>query len=140
MEWTKENLKRTFIICINKKQAEKAKEIYEANGYEFWGRIEKGRLVIGTIGIFENRVMGFEESLVNMYKDDKRFTQIPRNRMFPYRKFPREMLVSMTGKDGDWIKKTVFGKIKSNLYPFITKDSSTPEYRFDGWRYAKEIE
>lgn len=74
-----------------------------------------------------------------MIRRDKRWTEIKLPSK-PRRKFPREMLVSMTGKDGDWIKKTVFGKIKSNLYPFMTKDSSQPEYRFDGWKCAKEIE
>ena len=137
MEWTKENLKRTFIICINKKQAEKAKEIYETNGYEFWGKIEKERLVIGTIGIFENRVMGFKESLITLYKDDDRFTQIPRSKMFPRRKFPREMWVSIDNVS--WYKKLVFGKVK-NHYAYIAEYSTGSSMGVSSWKYAKEID
>jgi hypothetical protein len=139
MEWTKESLKKSYVICKNVKQAQKAVEIYEAAGYEFWGRVEKDMLVIGSVGIFENRSIPISVSTMNLYKNDKRFTKIPNSRMFPRRKFPREMMVS--DDEINWRKRMVIAKANDE-YIYITKRFKLESYpgSFVGWKYAKEID
>ena len=59
-----------------------------------------------------------------------------------YRKFPREMMVSMDGEK--WEKKIVVARSKTN-FPYISFIKEPLEENvvfpyFLGWKYAKEIE
>ena len=131
MEWTRENVLGTYIRCRTKTEKDKVIKFYESLGYEKSAipTMEGTSVVLSLrgvmIGTYLEVLDGYK--LINpLYK--------------PRRKFPREMMVSVTGKNNDWIKKIVFGKIKDDSYPFITKELSQPAFRFDGWKYAKEID
>jgi len=132
MEWTKETLINTYILCTNAKQGDKVAKFYESFGFVLLPhceKIKKGSL-IGVNSISASGATANYFVSENLLKFADRI-KLPST---PHRKFPREMMVSQNKIE--WFRKEVFGKIKYE-YPYVTKGIHW--HLFGAWKYAKEI-
>ena len=129
---------RTFIKVATIRQKELAIKFYEKRGfklapYQSWRISNKGSYYVFP-NIKQNWiVLTSSSAAIARLKEIDLFR---RNRL----KFPREMLVSYTGKK--WIKETVHGKVFIHGEPFYVIYPSMPNgsEKVFCWKYAKEIE
>jgi len=144
MEWTKETLIKTYVICANISQEKVARNFYKSFNFEL-DMLEMVNLknhfpcIIGILNYNPNRCV--KTLMVATVRRDKRWTEIKLSSK-PRRKFPREMLVSDDKKK--WEKRLVAGKIKSTS-PYVSyikeefKEGQVFKFLL-AWKYAKEIE
>ncbi len=138
MEWTKETLKDTCIEIKSVNQSDRILKFYQSFGY-FEHTKQNWKCPKSMVGAFIGPSRFYSNNIVNVYwPDSVSGLQIIKLPTTPCRKFPREMMVSMNGKE--WMKAVVLGKIKHELYPFIIKDEANFDFSFHGWKYAKEID
>jgi len=147
MEWTKETLIKTYVICANITQERIARKFYKSFGFEL-DMPEVVDLknhfpcVIGILNYNPDRCI--KKLMTAMIRRDERWNEIKLPTK-PRRKFPREMIVSDDGIT--WRKKLVFckmakpiGKYVANKYGPNSKGFETQNTILRSWKYAKEIE
>ena len=138
MEWSKEKLEGTCVLIKSVSQSNRILKFYQSFGY-FEQTKQNWKCPESMVGSFIGLSRLHQNDIVHIYwRNPASGMQTIELPVATRRKFPREMMVSMNGKE--WMKAVVLGKIKHELYPFIIKDEANFDFSFHGWKYAKEID
>lgn len=136
MEWTKESLIGTCILCTSIKQGAQIIKFYESFGFSSeWN----GTSINCYYGISE-----MTPKWVSYENSSSFFEHIIELPSKPRRKFPREMWVSNSKTTVCWIKRMVVAKNTKAIRSFIAiqygYSITDVHIEYQGWKYAKEIE
>lgn len=136
MEWTKENVRKTFIETKTDEERKHAVKFYMNLGY-YVTPLEK------EIKETEMVMIGGSEFIIFGKKEKPKRLKFRKINPFPKprRKFPRTMLVSDDNKK--WERRVVVGKIKSNAPYVVSINGKALEegqvFKFLlAFKYAKE--
>jgi hypothetical protein len=147
MEWTKEKLLNTCILCTSKSHGERIVKFYRSFGFEegysiFSSKYDfiPGRIIgISTMSLQINKI---DPYVVAVNPKTYKLIKLPSK---PRQKFPREMLVSSNGEN--WYRRLVFCKLPKPISKFVanrhspeTKGMEKQNTFLKSWKYAKEID
>lgn len=143
MEWTKEALIQTAILCTSAAQGEKAIKFYESFGFKRGETLSNNYKILPGRYIFAGKELrNIDRIEINqldpyrtIYSTNSKIIKLPTK---PHRKFPREMMVSNNGHD--WNKTLIHAKTKTE-YPYVGFfENSVYTQKYAAWKYAKEID
>lgn len=131
MEYTKELLQNTCILCNSEMQGQRIITFYESFGFKNDENL-KGNSTGYYYVVNSSQIKCIA---VNLNYKLIKLPSIPRKKKLT---FPREMMVS--NEEIHWFKRLVVGKVEHET-PYITLASSEFSFgMFIPWKFAKEIE
>ena len=135
MEWTKENVGKTYITCRSARAYAKAIEFYESFGYKIMTGLTKHypakKVFCYVIAYGRIYSSSYETGVISECKEINPFFK-------PRRKFPRKMMVS--NNNHDWNETLIYAKTKTE-YPYVGFfENSVYTQKYQAWKYAKEID
>jgi len=145
MEYTKESLRNTYIICKDKKHGEKAIKFYKSFGFKSLITVDMKAgfaIIVEEIARQEKKIYFDVIGYLKYIPSDRKYIELPSKIRPKIRhKFPREMMVSDDNQR--WNKRIVVAKVKTKWPVIALKinfdlEDEFIEYR--SWKYAKEID
>jgi len=134
MEYTKESLRETCVLCTSKKQGKRIIGFYRSFGF----KMSEHEPTKGTYyATYKNSDSIHIENHKQSWQTVIKLPSTPRKKKLT---FPREMWVSdikeCIGMEG---KATIIAYCKELEYPWLAKKANAAEGYYIGYKYAKEI-